>query len=52
MSASGIQAYAQLKLCIDPGVHKFIVSRPGAGQFGHAIVICERCGMTAEEVRA
>lgn len=24
--------------------HKFIVSRPPAGMYGYALVVCERCG--------
>lgn len=44
--------FQQLKSCIYPGVHKFTVSYPPADQFGHPLVVCERCGMTPEEARS
>ena len=44
-------AYQQLRLCIAPGQHKFTVHNPPPGQFGYALVVCERCGMTRDEAK-
>lgn len=46
------QAFQKLKPCVAPGVHKFTVSHPPAGQWGYSQIVCERCGMTPEEARA
>ena len=46
-----IPFYQVLKLCIDQKGHKFIVSRPPAGDYGYTITICERCGLTPGQVQ-
>ena len=52
MTTGTIQAFQTLKPCIAPGVHKFTVSYPPAGQFGPVTTVCERCGITPKEARA
>lgn len=51
-AGSFVRVFQQLRPCAAPGVHKFIVSYPPAGQFGYSQVICERCGMTPKEARS
>lgn len=41
---NGIQAFQQLKPCIDGQGHKFTANYVGQ-------VVCERCGMRPEEAR-
>lgn len=45
------QAFEQMRPCLAPGVHKFTVNRPPVGQYGYALIVCERCGMTREEAK-
>ncbi len=39
-------------MCIDGRVHKFAAHYPPPGQFGHRVIICEKCGRTTAEVYA
>lgn len=47
-----IPTFQNLKPCLSPGAHRFTVHHPPAGQWGYAMVICERCGMTREEAKS
>jgi hypothetical protein len=47
----GTEAFQQLKPCVSPGTHNFKVNSPPAGQFGYALIVCSRCGMTPQEAR-
>lgn len=47
--ASRTQTYQQIKPCIAPGTHKFVVGHPPLGQWGYSQIVCERCGMTRSE---
>ncbi len=45
------RTYLNLKPCVDAQGHKFVRGNPPQGDYGYAIIFCERCGHTAHEVR-
>lgn len=47
---TGLHAFQQLRPCVDAKGHKFIVSRPPAGDYGYALVLCERCGKERKDL--
>ena len=44
VTSSRTNLYASVTPCIDSGGHRFRPNFPPAGQFGYALIVCERCG--------
>jgi len=42
--------YQRLSPCVDARGHRFDVSNPEPGQWGHSIIFCTRCGATRAEL--